>query len=109
MRSKRSPTDRGESSGPSSTLPGATALGVAIPSWTELKSGDRIVIMCPPGFQEAACEVDIVSDDGALLWVYQEAGQGRILLQKSDQCLVWRKSISQHRPRKQAQATANAD
>lgn len=94
MRRKRPSTDSNEPIYRSPIKPGTLIFGKAISTWTELKPGDQVVIVFPPGFRETAGEVDVVSDDGGLLWIYGEAGQGRILLHKSDKCLVWRKPVA---------------
>ncbi len=58
-------------------------------SWTELRPGDRIIITSPwtPRWDG---EVDLVTNDGSILWVHLEAGRGRILVQQSDGHQVWR-------------------
>jgi hypothetical protein len=68
---------------PSYTLTGRTAEPIP-PLWTDLQPGDQIVLRRHDS-PEIAGEVDIVSEDGTFLWLYQEGGQGRMLVHQSDQ------------------------
>lgn len=64
-------------------------------NWAELTPGEQITIS-GTGIGENAGEVDIVAEDGSILWVHLEAGGGRIMIHKSDKHEIWRLPAEAH-------------
>ena len=68
----------------------ALPLGAAyVRDWTRLRQGDLILI-AEIGMLGFAGEVDIVTEDGRILWLYLEGGAGRRLFTHTDGVRLWR-------------------
>lgn len=96
---RKSPPISGQTTGNrQQEMPWAPPAGAeSVGSWTELGPGDRIIISSPwiPGLTG---EVDVVTEDGSILWVHLEDGRGRILIHTTDPHRIWRAPADESSP-----------
>lgn len=68
----------------------SAALPAPIPNWTKLARADEVAIY-QHGEEIASGHIDMLSMDGSVLWLIQDAGRGRALFLHSDGAQVFRR------------------
>jgi hypothetical protein len=68
-----------------------------IRDWTRLACGESVLIV-ENDAPELAGRVDVVTEDGLILWLHLEAGAGRRLFTRADGVLVWRVLGDRYQP-----------
>jgi hypothetical protein len=72
----------------SSLFPDTKLIPCAIPEWIHLNEGQRVVTRRPREYPRAG-EIDAVSDDAFVFWVWLDNGEGRIVVNAQDDVSVW--------------------
>lgn len=68
-----------------------------IRDWTRLAPGESVLVV-ESDAPELAGRVDVVTEDGLILWLHLEAGAGRRLFTRFDGVLIWRVVGDRYQP-----------